>query len=63
MKYLFAIALFALNVNAGIIEYKAGDTTCEGYLAVTLRPANVREFWSFTIGWGLANSRWPKPTS
>ena len=38
MKYLFAIALFALNVDAGMIEYKAGDTTCEGYLAGDTAP-------------------------
>jgi dienelactone hydrolase len=38
MKHLLAIALFALNVNAGMIEYKQGDTTCEGYLAGDTAP-------------------------
>ncbi len=38
MKYVLAIALFALNVNAGMIEYKAGDTACEGYLAGDTAP-------------------------
>ncbi|MCG3149828.1 MAG: hypothetical protein PCFJNLEI_03293 [Verrucomicrobiae bacterium] len=33
MKYLSIILLVALNCHAGLIEYKAGDTTCEGYLA------------------------------
>jgi dienelactone hydrolase len=32
MKHWLAISMIALNVNAGMIEYKAGDTTCEGYL-------------------------------
>jgi len=33
MKYVIAVLAFALNCHAGLIEYKQGDTTCEGYLA------------------------------
>jgi dienelactone hydrolase len=33
MKYILATVLLALNCNASMIEYKVGDTTCEGYLA------------------------------
>jgi len=38
MKYILTLALFALNVNAGMIEYKQGDTTCEGYLTGDAAP-------------------------
>ncbi|MEI6085385.1 MAG: dienelactone hydrolase family protein [Verrucomicrobiota bacterium] len=33
MKYVIAVLLFTFNCHAGLIEYKQGDTTCEGYLA------------------------------
>lgn len=33
MKYILALLVLTLNCQAGLIEYKQGDTTCEGYLA------------------------------
>jgi dienelactone hydrolase len=38
MKYFLALALIAVNCRAGMIEYKAGDTICEGYLAGDTAP-------------------------
>src|SRR5213593_1456293 len=33
MKYLLALALLALNCQAGMVEYKQGENVLEGYLA------------------------------
>jgi dienelactone hydrolase len=38
MKHALAIGLVAFNCHGGMIEYKAGDTTCEGYLVGDTAP-------------------------